>query len=100
MRQKNCRSQVILIVFFVAGSVLLPAILSAQTVKTAPQYVVVQLGSLGGTVGRSNAVNDRGWVSGWWNLPGDANHHAVLWIDGQPNDLGTLGGPNSEIEFI
>jgi probable HAF family extracellular repeat protein len=54
---------------------------------------------LGGTVGRSNAVNDRGWVSGWWNLPGDTNHHAVLWIDGHPNDLGTLGGPSSEIEF-
>ena len=50
-------------------------------------------------MGRSNAVNDRGWVSGWWNLPGDTSHHAVLWIDGQPNDLGTLGGPSSEIEF-
>jgi probable HAF family extracellular repeat protein len=23
----------------------------------------------------------------------------VLWLDGQPSDLGTLGGPNSEIEF-
>jgi probable HAF family extracellular repeat protein len=55
---------------------------------------------LGGTVSKSNAVNDRGWVSGWSNLAGDANHHAVLWIDGQLNDLGTLGGPNSEIEFI
>lgn len=72
----------------------------AQSGARAPQYVVVTLGSLGGTVGRSNAVNDRGWVSGWWNLPGDTNHHAVLWIDGQANDLGTLGGPSSEIEYI
>jgi probable HAF family extracellular repeat protein len=39
-------------------------------------------------------------VSGWWNLPGDTNHHAVLWIDGQANDLGTLGGPSSEVEYI
>lgn len=99
MTPKNCRSKVSLIAFFVAGSVLLPATLSAQTSKTAPQYVVAQLGSLGGTVGRSNAVNDLGWVSGWWNLPGDTSHHAVLWFDGQPNDLGTLGGPSSEIEF-
>jgi len=39
-------------------------------------------------------------VSGWWNLPDDTSHHAVLWINAQPNDLGTLGGPSSEIEFI
>ena len=100
MRSKNYRSPLRLVTFVATGLVLLAASSSAQNKKTAPQYVVAQLGSLGGTVGRSNAVNDRGWVSGWWNLPGDTNHHAVLWIDGQPNDLGTLGGPSSEIEFI
>lgn len=72
---------------------------SAQVGRAAAQYIVLKLGSLGGTAGRSNGVNDRGWVSGWWNLSGDANHHAVLWIQGWPNDLGTLGGLNSEIEF-
>jgi probable HAF family extracellular repeat protein len=72
---------------------------SAQANPAAPQYIVVKLGSLGGTVGRSNAVNDRGWVSGWSSLSGDTNHHAVLWIGGQTSDLGTLGGRNSEIEF-
>jgi len=79
-----------------------PAMRSAPpqngTVAT-PQYILVKLGSPGGTVGRSNSVNDRGWVSGWSNLTGDANHHAVLWIEGQPSDLGVLGGQNSEIEF-
>lgn len=72
----------------------------AQGNGAAPKYIVVKLGSLGGTVGRSNAVNDRGWVSGWSNLAGDTNHHAVLWIGGQPTDLGTLGGPSSEVEYI
>ena len=72
---------------------------SAQVAATTTQYTVRQLGFLGGTVGRSNGVNDRGWVSGWSNLSGDTNHHAVLWLDGKPMDLGTLGGPNSEIEF-
>jgi len=72
---------------------------SAQADGAAPHYIVRELGSLGGTVGRSNGVNDRGWVSGWSNLTGDTNHHAVLWLDGRPFDLGTLGGPNSEIEF-
>jgi probable HAF family extracellular repeat protein len=80
--------------------VLLPTSLAAQAEEGHPKYVVEELGSLGGTVGRSNAVNDRGWVSGWSNLAGDANLHAVLWINGQPSDLGTLGGPNSQIEFI
>ena len=83
MRSKNCRSQVWPVAFVAMGLVLLAASLSAQNKKTAPQYVVVQLASLGGTVGRSNAVNDRGWVSGWWNLPGDTNHYAVLGIHGQ-----------------
>ncbi len=100
MRSKNYHSRVGPVSFLAAGLVLLAATLSAQTKETAAQYIVLKLGSLGGTVGRSNAVNDRGWVSGWWNLPGDTNHHAVLWIDAQSNDLGTLGGPNSEIEFI
>lgn len=72
---------------------------SAQANGTAPHYIVRRLGSLGGTVGRSNGVNDRGWVSGWSNLTGDTSHHAVLWLDGRTFDLGTLGGPNSEIEF-
>jgi probable HAF family extracellular repeat protein len=72
---------------------------SAQVVARTSPYIVLKLGSLGGSVGRSNGVNDRGWVSGWWNLPGDTNHHAVLWIDGKASDLGTIGGPNSEIEF-
>jgi probable HAF family extracellular repeat protein len=100
MRSKNYHSRVGPVSFLAAGLVLLATTLLAQSKDTAPQYIVRKLGSLGGTVGRSNAVNDRGWVSGWWNLPGDTNHHAVLWIDGQPNDLGTLGGANSEIEFI
>jgi probable HAF family extracellular repeat protein len=81
-------------------ALLLTASLSSGQERSRAQYAVVRLGSLGGTVGRSNGVNDRGWVSGWWNLPGDTNHHAVLWIDGQVNDLGTLGGPSSEIEYI
>lgn len=100
MRSKHCRLQVLLVAFFATGLMQLAGSVSAQTTKTVPQYVVVKLASLGGTVSKSNAVNGRGWVSGWSNLAGDANHHAVLWINGQLNDLGTLGGPNSEIEFI
>jgi hypothetical protein len=80
--------------FGVLASVLVlllaASVSSAEGQQAAAQYVVVRLGSLGGTMGRSNSIDDRGWVSGWWNLPGDTTHHAVLWIEGQANDLGTL----------
>jgi probable HAF family extracellular repeat protein len=40
-----------------------------------------------------------GWVAGISNPPGDLFDHAILWRDGQPTDLGTLGGYNSAIAF-
>ena len=100
MRSRSCRSHVGRVAFFAMALLLLAASVAAQTKSTAPQYVVKTLESLGGTVAKSNAVSDRGLVSGWSNLPGDMNHHATIWINGQINDLGTLGGPNSEIEYI
>ncbi len=64
------------------------------------QYRVHALPTLGGTaVNGANSVNDRGWLAGSSDLPGDAITHAVLWRDGQLTDLGTLGGPNSAIAF-
>ena len=62
-------------------------------------YVIIKLGGLGGTQARSNSINNRGWVTGWSNPPGDTVMHAVLWLHGQVVDLGTLGGLNSVIEW-
>src|ERR1700746_264473 len=62
-------------------------------------YIIVNPGGLGGTQARSNSINNRGWMTGWSNLAGDAVEHAALWLDGQVVDLGTLGGLNSIIEF-
>ena len=62
-------------------------------------YSVVRLGSLGGTASGASSVNNRGWVSGSSNLPGDQTEHAVLWRNGQTLDLGTLGGPNSSVSW-
>jgi len=50
------------------------------------------LGTLGGTVGFANAVNDRGQVVGQSNLPGNEAAHPFRWSDGRLKDLGTLGG--------
>jgi probable HAF family extracellular repeat protein len=66
----------------------------------APQYNVSNLDTLGGTNHRGNSINDRGWVAGFSNLPGDTVRHAALWRNGTMiEDLGTLGGPNSNVTW-
>lgn len=48
--------------------------------------------SLGGTVGGSGAINDRGQAIGDSTLAGDAEDHAFFWSGQKLYDLGTLGG--------
>ena len=40
---------------------------------------VTSLGSLGGTMGKAGAINDRGEVAGFSSLPGDSSVHSFLW---------------------
>lgn len=76
--------------------------LSAQdggTISSAhQQYAVQVLPGLGG-LGNAASVNDFGLVSGLSEPPGDPYDHAFIWLNGQPTDLGTLGGYNSAIPF-
>jgi probable HAF family extracellular repeat protein len=60
-------------------------------------YRVSNLPSLGGTSSVGYSVNDRGWVAGRSNLPGNQSRHATLWRHGALTALGTLGGPNSAV---
>jgi len=60
-------------------------------------YHVTNLQSLGGTSSVGYSVNDRGWVAGRSNLPGNQSRHATLWRNGALTDLGTLGGANSAV---
>jgi probable HAF family extracellular repeat protein len=77
--------------------------LTAQLAAQEPQqkadkpqhYTVHDLGTLGGTVSWAYAINNKGSVTGFANLPGDTAFHAFLWRKGVMTDLGTLGGPNS-----
>lgn len=73
---------------------------SGAGARLAPsaQYVVVTLPSLGGTASRGMAINNRGSVAGWSNLP-DGSRRAALWTDGSVLDLGTLGGPSSMVPW-
>lgn len=59
----------------------------------------IDLGSLGGTCGYANWLNNRGQVIGTMTLAGDATNHAFIWDRGVLTDLGTLGGNNSEAWF-
>jgi probable HAF family extracellular repeat protein len=61
---------------------------------------MVDLGSLGGTVGRPFHINKRGQIVGSSNLAGDLAGHPFLWDRGVLTDLGTLGGDNGEQENI
>jgi probable HAF family extracellular repeat protein len=45
----------------------------------------------------AESINNRSWVAGWSNLPGDQNEHAFVSVAGYVTDLGTLGGPNSSV---
>ena len=62
-----------------------------------PEYRVVTLSSLGGSENSGNSINDIGLVAGFSNLPDNNSRHAMLWLYGFPFDLGTLGGPNSNV---
>ena len=54
---------------------------------------MIDLGSLGGTCGQAWALNNRGQVIGFSDLPGDSGSHAFLWDQARGmQDLGTLGG--------
>jgi probable HAF family extracellular repeat protein len=60
---------------------------------------MIDLGTLGGTLGYANWLTEGGQVVGTSNLAGDTTHHAFLWERGKLRDLGTLGGNDSEAWF-
>ena len=77
-------------------------VFAAAFAQDLPQYNVSSLDSLGGTVSRGNSINNRGWVAGYSNLPGNTSRHAALWRNGATGsveDLRTFGGPNSNVTW-
>jgi probable HAF family extracellular repeat protein len=72
----------------------------AGSATSGSSYTVVNLGTLGGASSGASSINNRDWVSGVSGLSSSSYVHAALWENGSaPIDLGTLGGPNSGIEW-
>ena len=76
-----------------------PLPLTAQNPTGQSQYVVIDLGTLGGSQAGGSSINNRSWVTGMSTLLGDQATHAALWVNGGKTDLGTLGGANSAIAW-
>ncbi len=62
-------------------------------------YTVVNLGTFGGNNSSAASINEIGWVTGSANKPGDQYTEAALWRYGKKIPLGTLGGPNSGVNW-
>ncbi|MBI5089730.1 MAG: PxKF domain-containing protein [Actinobacteria bacterium] len=92
---------VLVLVLGVAGVLVSPLGGRAGPVAAAPDVVVTDLGTLGGSGSTARDVNDAGVVVGSSQKSGDAVIRAFRWTrSGGMQGLGTLGGPNSEAEAI
>jgi probable HAF family extracellular repeat protein len=61
---------------------------------------MIDLGTLGGTIGTPNAMNNRGQVVGESNVAGDLTAHPFLWDGKKMMDLGTFGGDSGQANWI
>ena len=63
------------------------------------QYTIAYLSTLNGSRNRAAGVNNDGAVAGFVNRPGNVTRVAAYWHDGVLDTLGTLGGPNSVVQW-
>jgi len=62
---------------------------------------MIDLGTLGGTCGTPNALNNHGEVVGLSNLAGDQSSHPFRWTKAEGmTDLGTFGGSSGQANWI
>ena len=74
---------------------------SRETIGTlaTARYTVAYLPTLGGSRNRAAGISNSGLVAGFVNRPGNATRVAAFWRNGSLDTLGTLGGPNSIVQW-
>ena len=72
---------------------------SAGSRASGTTYHILSLATLGGKANYASAINSRSQITGTSLLKGDKVEHAELWKAYRATDLGTLGGPNSAVNF-
>lgn len=68
--------------------------LSVASASAAPEYNMIDLGTLGGRSSTPTDINDAGQVVGYADTR-SGQSHAFFWNNGTMTDLGTLGGSYS-----
>lgn len=63
------------------------------------RYTISYPPTLGGSRNRPSGISNSGWIAGFVNRPGNATRVAALWRKGSLDTLGTLGGPNSIVQW-
>lgn len=70
-----------------------------ETALPSARYTIAYLPTLGGSRNRAAGISNSGLVVGFVNRPGNATRVAALWRGGVLDTLGTLGGPNSIVQW-
>ncbi len=63
------------------------------------RYTVAYLPTLGGSRNRAAGISNSGLIAGFVNRPGNATRVAAFWHGTVLDTLGTLGGPNSIVQW-
>jgi probable HAF family extracellular repeat protein len=76
-----------------------PRIARAALIASGARYSIAYLPTLGGSRNRPSGISNSGLIAGFVNRPGNATRVAAFWRGSSLDTLGTLGGPNSIVQW-
>lgn len=76
-----------------------PRVARETIALSGARYTISYLPTLDGSRNRAAGISNSGLVAGFVNRPGNATRVAALWRKGSLDTLGTLGGPNSIVQW-